>query len=390
MIFSHKFLALCATVMLSAVLGSIHAFSVFMPQWESIVGANRANVSLIYSIALVALTVSVLFGYRIYCVFSPVKLVLLVGVLAAMGLWVSAISHSILLLYFSYGVIFGGANGVGYGYALQLAGQAMPRTRGFAMGLVTAFYAVGATVTPTLFGKLIERGGNELALQTIAVLVFLTALVAAVFLKVSAIQFTGEVRSASTKLTSAKRRTRLLLWLAYGTSVTAGLMVLGHVYGIALWAQLASATAIWAVTLVAFGNMIGGFFVSFFADKVKRKWLLVGLPLVSALALSIMVVGVSLNALPVLFCLGIIGFSYGAIIAVYPVAVVEIFGANTSPRIYGQIFTAWGIAGVLGPWISGLLFDYTRSYAMGFVMAAVLSALSALVICSVRFNPPLD
>jgi len=78
--------------------------------------------------------------------------------------------------------------------------------------------------------------------------------------------------------------------------------------------------------------------------------------------------------------LGLVGYSYGSIIAVYPVAVADIFGALAAPRIYGQIFTAWGIAGLLGPWISGWLYDISSSYTLAIIIAAVFSGLSIFAI----------
>jgi len=50
----------------------------------------------------------------------------------------------------------------------------------------------------------------------------------------------------------------------------------------------------------------------------------------------------------VFIALGLIGYCYGAIIAIYPVAVVDVFGTLAAPRIYGQVFTAWGLAGLVG------------------------------------------
>lgn len=92
----------------------------------------------------------VLIGYRLYGRLPPATLFVCSG-LAAAGLLASAYASSLIQLYLFYGLIFGAANGLGYGYALQLAGQALPDKRGMAMSLVTAFYAVGATGAPPLF-----------------------------------------------------------------------------------------------------------------------------------------------------------------------------------------------------------------------------------------------
>ena len=78
--------------------------------------------------------------------------------------------------------------------------------------------------------------------------------------------------------------------------------------------------------------------------------------------------------------LGVVGYCYGAIIAVYPVAVADVFGAFSAPRIYGQVFTAWGLAGLLSPWVSGWLYDLTGSYIVPVLIAILFSGISALVI----------
>ena len=64
-------------MLVTFVLGSVHAFSVFIAPLEALLRLPRAEISLIYSLALVALTVSVLVGYRIYHRLAPASLVLL-------------------------------------------------------------------------------------------------------------------------------------------------------------------------------------------------------------------------------------------------------------------------------------------------------------------------
>ena len=376
----HRNLTISACCALSAVLGTIHAFSVFIPQWEGLPGADRASVSLIYSAALVCLTIAVLFGYRLYQRFSPFAILLIAGVMAAIGLLLSAYAASLISLYITYGLIFGGANGVGYGYALQLSGQAAPNHRGLAMGLVTAFYAVGATVAPLLFTFLIERGGNALALQVMSAIVLLISLLAAGLIFWAKASYQSEPVTANRTLSSSLRRSRFLMWLGYGGAVAAGLMVIGHAYGIATWMSLDTRAATWATTLVVFGNMLGGFSAGYFADRISSRSLLCWLPLFTAVGLVLLLLPIENQYLLVYIGLGLVGYCYGALIAVYPVAVADVFGAIAAPRIYGQIFTAWGLAGLLGPWLSGWLFDQSRSYTVALVVAMLLSFVSIVAI----------
>ena len=87
----------------------------------------------------------------------------------------------------------------------------------------------------------------------------------------------------------------------------------------------------------------------------------------------------------VISLLALIGFSYGAIIAVYPVAISNYFG-EAGPRVYGQVFTAWGFAGLVAPWTAGLIFDGSDGYAPALVVAAVIAGLSALAAATCRLE----
>ncbi len=221
---------------MTTVLGTIHAFSVFVPQREISFDANRASVSLVYSTALVCLTVAVLFGYKIFKRLSPSVLFALAGLFAAAGLALSSVSSSLPELMIFYGIVFGAANGVGYGYALQLAGQVSPTGKGLAMGLVTAFYAVGATLAPLLFVALINHSGNALALVVMAAIVLVFSFISAAAVQLSGVVFTSEsIASAAKPRSQGLKQVRLLLWLSYAGAVAAGLMVIGHAFAIALW-----------------------------------------------------------------------------------------------------------------------------------------------------------
>lgn len=376
----HRVVAISACTAMTLVLGTIHAFSVFIPEWEQTSGAGRANVSFVYSLALVSLTVAVLLGHYLFAKISPFALFLLAGVGAATGLALAARSTTLTELYLYYGILFGGANGIGYGYALQFSGQAMPQHRGFAMGLVTAFYAVGATAAPLLFVRLIEAGGNTLALNVMAVIVLVVAIVAALLLRWSLVQYESEARSAAQPLADSMKRIRMLLWIGYGSAVAAGLMVIGHAYGIALWLDHAPEFAILAPTAVALGNMLGGFSAGFFSDRLSSTLLLRWLPVVTAMALLILLFPLDANRFLQLLALCGVGYCYGALIAVYPVAVVDVFGVPMAARIYGQVFTAWGLAGLLGPWLSGWVYDQTQSYSPSLIIAVVLGFVSTIAI----------
>jgi OFA family oxalate/formate antiporter-like MFS transporter len=377
-------LVLLASITLTTVLGSIHAFSVFLPSLENLLQADRSQISLIYSGALICLTISVLCGHRIYSVVSPPLLALIACFVAAIGIVIAGQSQSFWLTVLGYSVIFGGANGVGYGFALQISAQAMPTRRGLAMGAVTAFYALGATIAPFVFNHYLMRGGVPAAMTTAGFIILIAGFIAWALLHRSGIRFRQEPRGESSPASHSVTLQRLL-WLAYGSGAMAGLMVIGHATGIVLAAGGTVALAIGGAMVIAFGNMLGGLAAGVLSDRIRLSTLLTLLPLISALVLTIS--AASSNALLLLISLILVGFCYGSIIAVYPVAVIKLFGEASSSRIYGRVFTAWGLAGLLGPWLAGLLYDITGGYTLAMLAAATSSALSVLVAYLLNSHP---
>ncbi len=371
---------------LSLVLGSVHAFSVFLEPLELRFGASRASVSLTYSLALVFLTLAVLTGHRIFSRWPAGHLVAVIGVIAAAGALIAAYAPSLAVLWLGYSVLFGGANGLGYAFGLQISAQSNPGREGVAMGIVTACYALGAAISPVLFSAAMSVGGFAAAMIGLCAALILVAPVCAGLMIRADAKFAGAAsdgRSAADmsgdhSAVAVPARQIALLWLGYGAGVAAGLMAIGHAAGIARAAGLTTGLtgAPWlAPTLIAVCNMAGSFAGGWQVDHLPPVRLLASLPLISAAALIVLALDGGSEL--VLACLGLVGFTYGAIIAVYPATIAKMFGTVDGTRIYGRVFTAWGLAGLAAPWFAGYLFDRSGGYAFALTAAAFLGLVSA-------------
>ena len=368
---------LLACVLITLVLGSIHAFSVFLVPFEDLLQAPRAQISLIYSSALVCLTFLVLIGYKIYPLFNAPAVAGLSCLLAAVGTLISGHSSSYFWVFVGYAVVFGGANGLGYGFALQLSAQAMPQRKGIAMGTVTAFYALGAAIAPTVYKLGLSAGGLSSAMNLASMIFIVTAIIVYLLLGYSKAHYKGESTISSEK-TEESRLMQFLLWLAYGSGCACGLMVLGHATGIVQSTGASAQLAVISLTFIALSNMAGGLIAGWLADRIKLRILLYLLPFCSAVAAILL--SMSANVQILIAGLIIIGFTYGAIIAIYPLAVSILFGAGAASKIYGRVFTAWGLAGLAGPWFAGYLFDESGAYTVSLLTAGLVSLISMLAV----------
>ncbi len=359
---------LFAASMVSIVLGSIHAFSVFLEPLEVVFETSRATVSLIYSFSLVFLTTAVLFGPAIYSRLQPATIYILVAVLGAVGIGLAGIADRLEFVFVGYSFIFGIANGLGYGFGLQFAARANPGHSGLAMGVVTAAYAFGAVLAPYGFEAALAFGGFFSAMMALALIVVVASVWAAFLVARSGVGYSDE--KAEPYVSSLPMGRIAKIWIAYGCGVAAGLMAIGHAAGIAAMAGFSG----WiAAAAIAGSNLVGSLLSGWLSDRVSHRSILTFLPLVGAVAL------LALSVFPALTIalLGVVGFAYGGTIATYPAAIAILFPGEDGPVAYGRIFTAWGVAGLFSPWLAGQIYDWDGSYALALWMAAGLGLISA-------------
>ena len=361
---------LFAASIVSMALGSIHAFSVFLAPLEIAFGTSRATVSLIYSFGLVFLTATVLFGPTVYSRLQPATIYIWVAFLGAIGAGAASIADGYWLVWVGYSLIFGIANGLGYGFGLQFAARANPNHAGLAMGVVTASYALGAVLAPYGFDLALTFGGFFLAMAALGSVLFVVSIGAAVLVARSGVKYTDT--QAARRVTHLPVGLIAMIWVAYGSGVAAGLMAIGHAAGIAATAGFAGWIA--AATIAGF-NLVGSLLSGWLSDRISHRRILTTLPIIGAAAL------LALTVLPeqTLILLGVVGFAYGGTIATYPAAIANLFPGEDGPHAYGRVFTAWGAAGLVAPWLAGQIYDWTGHYTAALWAAAALGILSAVM-----------
>ena len=371
---SRRTLAGC--VLLSGALGTVHAWSLFLEPLEAGLASSRGGVSAVYSVALVAITGSVLVGHRLFARLPGRAVALLSTGIASVGLVIASGASSLAVLFVGYGLMFGMGNGLGYAFALQRSAEARSSTSGQAMALVTASYALGAAIAGVVLADPVHDFGAGRGLRMLAIAVVLMGAVA------SALVDGGRSpRSRDRSVPSpAPAFTGLLrLWVGYGLAVLAGLTALGHA---AALVDEAGGPGDVAVTLANFASAAGGLLMVATLDRTGHRRLVVGLPLATAVLLTVGAAFSRTNAISLI--VPAVALAYGAIIAVYPAVVRDRYGSDGYPAAYGRVFTAWGAAGLIGPLGTGLLFDAFGDYRLPLLLAAVAAVASALVARSER------
>ena len=369
--------ALLGAALLSFILGSLHAFSVLLLEMERTFDVSRSAASITYSIALISLSAAVLLGHRLYARLTPPIYVVMTGAIAASGCVLAALSPSATFVWIGFGVIFGGANGLGYGYALQLSGRSLPDRKGFAMGLITAAYALGAVIFPLPLRLATDAGGWATVLLFLAIVLIVFTALSALTLKHSNMKFEADTCSSDSQLRVPRAQT-IWLWLSYCGAVTAGLMVIGHASALAAARRGDDFWIIAVPIVIALANMAGSLLGGGLVDKMSGRVVLAGLAGLSSVTLLFLATAHSLIA--TVFGLAVIGFSYGGTIAAFPAYISGRFGALTGTLVYARVFTAWAAAGILGPYFAGVLFDHYHNYQLALILAAAAATGTLLLL----------
>ena len=78
------------------------------------------------------------------------------------------------------------------------------------------------------------------------------------------------------------------------------------------------------------------------------------------------------------------GITYGLCIALLPTVIADSFGNKQISRIIGTIYTAFALAGLLGPTAAGTLRDHFGNYNLALALCIVLSALTLVASVGVK------
>ncbi|MEW6689849.1 MAG: MFS transporter, partial [Pseudomonadota bacterium] len=259
--------ALAAATAVNLPFGTLYAFSVLLKPMEALLGATRAEMSFVFGLATVTLTLGMNFAPRLYRRLSPVTLAAASGCVSGAGLWLAAGAQSFSQFALGYGVLFGPGAGVLFTVAQQAVNQTVTGRRGLANGYVVSLYPLGAMLGAPALGWSIEAFGVRAALGGLGVVVLAACIVAAALFRAADIRMQDASSAADEE--GALGRTFYLLTAVFFFAAAAGLTVLSQAAAIVQAYGGAAAFAVGATTFitgaVGAARIAGGWLVDHFA-----------------------------------------------------------------------------------------------------------------------------
>jgi len=298
--------------------------------------------------------------------FGPRRL-MIAGILMAGAALVGLGSISTLGMFYFFYML----NALGYVCGGPLPNQVLlsrwfEKSRGKAMGIAYLGIGLGGAAVPWISHLLVQYFGWQAALRTLGLLVLVLALPAALLAKepprsnhrVAPASFV-EARSAFATIPF------VLLTLGSMFSIAA---VSGAQQNLKLFLSLdlhfTQSQAARVLSLVLTFSIIGRLLMGWLADRFPKKYVMVLIYMLAAVALPLLFLGHSSLAL-YLFAV-VFGIGLGGDYMIVPLMTAEIFGVQLLGRLLGLILTAGSVAEAVSPWLIGRLRDRTGSYSSGF------------------------
>ncbi len=386
---------LAAFFILAVIWGTYSSFGIFFESLLVEFGWTRAMTAGAFSLS------SLLFG--LFCIvtarlsdrFGPRRVIGACGFILGSGYLLMSQVNTMWQLYLFYGLLI--AIGMSaYIAVLSIVARWFVRRRGLMTGVVFSGMGLGTVIFPPLSSRLISTYDWRLSFIVVGIIALVLMVPAAQFLRRDPRQ-TGQLPYGENKVEQESSGSKVSgfsfqeaihtrqFWLVCGmyfvflfSLVTVMVHIVIHATGLGISAvNAANILAIIGALFIAGVNVIG-----VTGDRLGNK---------SAFAISFMLMAIAfLWLLPAretwmlyLFA-GIFGFAFGGMQVLFSPMVAELFGLRSHSVILATCNFAGAIGAVAGPILAGYIFDLTGSYALAFLICAIIATTGVIATLLLR------
>lgn len=384
--------------------GTIYSFGVFFEFIQREFRGSYAGTSLIFSVqSIVTFGGGAILGVFVDR-YGTRRLLIVGGLLFALGLVAVGRVSSFLGVVFAYGVVAALGFTVLYVVTYATPPRWFDRRVGVATAVATAGGGIGIMAMPTVSARLIEWLGWRdaylaLMLGFLGLIVLAAVLVADHPGSVGA-DATIEFDGGGPTVASADLRSQLDAVSAMVRQPTFGLVFAGYVmifmpaYMLLVYVvEYASTTGIGrdvgvlAIGVIGAMNFLGKFTFGWLSDRVGLTAGVMGCA--TLVGVGTLVLTALSTEVALLVGVFVFGLGYGGSGALLSPMLADLFGTANINALFGVTSVAFAITGSVGPFVAGLSYDVTGSFVPGLLLGAVLALLAApAVLLAKRLHDP--
>jgi MFS transporter, OFA family, oxalate/formate antiporter len=317
------------------------------------------------------------------------------GILCGVGWTMLGFSHSLTQLYVWYAIAGVGAAFV-YSGSIATALKWFPDMRGFASGLTTAAFGAGSALFIPMIAHVIKVQNYSKAFLYTGIGQGILILLAAQVLHNPPKDFhvakvvkvvSRRIRRNSAQFSSWEMLCTpqfYLLYLGFVLTSIGGLMITADAEPVARSMSIPAAVIVAAVSFSRVANGAGRLFWGWISDAIGRELAMV-IPFVLQAFCLVGVLKLS-TVSGTWFTLTMIAvyFTWGSMFSLFPAIIGDYYGADNATSNYGFLYTAKGLASVIGIGFATRIAEKSGSWSLVFYGCAALTLLSAVLILVVR------
>jgi OFA family oxalate/formate antiporter-like MFS transporter len=329
---------------------------------------------------------------------GPSPFIATAGVLCGAGWSLMGSARSPAELYVCYCLAGVGAAFV-YSGSMGSGLKWFPDRRGLAAGIMAAGYGAGTALMIPLVAALIKHHGYRTAFLGTGILQGVIILAVAPFLR-----HPGSSSAKPTAQRSPNPRVRrnteqfttlemlrtpqfYLLYVMLVAMATGGLLVTAQAGPIAASWGLSVAALTTALSLSPIANGASRIFWGWLSDRTGRENAMFLAFLLQAACLVAVIKFGRLSGMWFTVTLVLTFFTWGEVFSLFPSTTGDYFGSRNATSNYSFLYTAKGVASIIGGGLATLLFERFGSWSAGFYGSAALAFASALLALALRWIP---
>jgi OFA family oxalate/formate antiporter-like MFS transporter len=383
---------------MNLALGAVYAWSIFVAPLEKEFGWKRAETSLVFTILVVVFALTFIVAGRLQDKLGPFKISIIGAVANALGFFMCAYTTTQTWMFFWLGVVAATGQGFGYATPIPVMAKWFPDRRGLAVGLAVAGYGGGSAIFGPMGGNwLIPTYGWRTTFTVFGIIFFAMGIIGAFLLQNPPAGYkpAGWTPAPAAKAAGStyeytpgevlKTPGFYFMLIAYALGTSAGLMVISQLVPFAKSVGHPVTLATTAIFIGAVGNAAGRILSGWMSDALGRLNVLRLMIALSAVCMPILY-ATGTNASMLFVMVFATYWGYGTQLSVNASTTADFWGTKNAGVNYGLLFTAWGVAGIIGPRIGGVLFDKYKNYQAAFTTAAVLCVVA--LVCEMLAKRP--
>ena len=392
---NNRWFQLIASLILMIMIANLqYAWTLFVDPMQKQTGWSLSDIQAAFALFILFQTwVQPLDGWLVDHL-GPRWFIIAAGLLCGLGWAGMGYATSLPMLYTAYCAAGMGAAFV-YSCSIGSALKWFKERRGLASGIMAAGFGGGTALFIPVIQSLIASRGYQATFVATGLFQGLVILLVAQFLRHPPLQHVALApASASGGSQIGKRqfttvemlRTPQFYWMyaAFVLMATGGLLVTANAVPIARSWCFSAGVLTLAATLSPLANGGSRIFWGWASDRLGRERTMVLTFVLQAVCLASVVTLGQISSGWFAATLVAVYFTWGQIYSLFPSTSADYFGTRYATSNYAVLYTAKGVASIIGGWFAARLYEQSGSWVTGFYGSALMALIAAGIAVKLR------